>query len=165
MDPNSTRPQARSARGGADAASTATSSVEIRKPAHLPSRFDVPPGAIAPLFRARLVRIIRCRAEFDLDVNARPTARVLGGYYKTRRLVRIYSHDRDQGRRPLEELFDTFLHEVAHHLEYTEPDSFSARACGRVPGRMHSELFWRILGQLKYRWICIQDAPAAVESC
>ena len=129
---------------------------EIRKPAQLPSRFDVPLSAIGPLFRARLDRIFRCRVDFDLDVNGRATARVLGGYYKSRRLVRVYAQDRDQGRRPLEELFDTFLHEVAHHLEYTEPGTFSARACGRVPGRMHSRLFWRILGELKHRWACLQ---------
>ncbi|WP_165070427.1 hypothetical protein [Paludisphaera rhizosphaerae] len=156
MDRNSTSPpRARAAarKSGVDGLSTTT---EIRKPAHLPSRFDVPVSAIGPLFRARLERIFRCRVEFDLDVNARATVRVLGGYYRTRRLIRIYAHDRDQGRRPLEELFDTFLHEVAHHLEYTEPGSFSARACGRVPGRMHSRLFWRILGELKYRWADLQ---------
>ncbi len=68
----------------------------------------------------------------------------------------MYSHDRGAGRRPLEELFDTFLHEVAHHLEYTEPDRFEGRACGRVPGRMHSHLFWRILGELKARWVGLQ---------
>jgi len=129
---------------------------ELRKPAQLPSRFDVPVSAIGPLFRARLERIFRCRVDFDLDINARATVRVLGGYYRTRRLIRVYVHDRDQGRRPLEELFDTFLHEVAHHLEYTEPGTFSARACGRVPGRMHSRLFWRILGELKYRWTNLQ---------
>lgn len=133
-----------------------STTTEIRKPAQLPSRFDVPVSAIGPLFRARLERIFRCRVDFDLDVNARATVRVLGGYYRTRRLIRVYAHDRDQGRRPLEELFDTFLHEVAHHLEYTEPGTFSARACGRVPGRMHSRLFWRILGELKYRWADLQ---------
>ena len=58
---------------------------------------------------------------WTVDINTRPTERVLGGYYRSRRLVRVYSHDRVEGRRPLEELFDTFLHEVAHHLEYTEP--------------------------------------------
>ena len=83
--------------------------------------------------------------------------RILGGYYKSRRLVRIYARDRELGQRPLEELFDTFLHELAHHLEYTEPFSFSARGCGRVPGRMHSRLFWRILGELKYRWARVQE--------
>ena len=56
----------------------------------------------------------------------------------------------------LEELFDTFLHEIAHHIEYTEPDSFHARECQRVHGRMHSPLFWRILGDLKYRWAELQ---------
>ena len=65
-------------------------------------------------------------------------------------------HDREAGRRPIEELFDTFLHEVAHHLEYTEPDRFDGRTCGRVPGRMHSHLFWRILGELKARWADLQ---------
>ena len=74
---------------------------------------------------------------------------LLGGYYRTRRLVRVYSHDRQLGRRPLEELFDTFLHEMAHHIEYTEPGSFHAPKCERVRGRMHSGLFWRILGELK----------------
>ena len=58
----------------------------------------------------------------------------------------------DPGPSTAEELYDTFLHEVAHHLEYTEPDSFLADSCMRVPGRMHSPLFWRILGELKSRW-------------
>jgi hypothetical protein len=121
-----------------------------------PPRFEPPISALAPLFRARLERIYSCLCDFEIDVNTRPTTRVLGGYYKTRRLVRVYSHDRELGRRPLEELFDTFLHEMAHHIEYTEPDSFHARACGRVPGRMHSRLFWRILGELKGRWADLQ---------
>jgi hypothetical protein len=93
---------------------------------------------------------------FELEINTRPTHRVLGGYYKSRRLVRLYAHDRASGQRPLEELFDTFLHEVAHHLEYTEPQSFDSKVCRRVHGRMHSRLFWRILGELKYRWAEVQ---------
>jgi len=119
--------------------------------------FVPPVSAIGPLFRYRLERIYRCRGGYHVDINNRATTRVLGGYYKSRRLVRIYARDRELGQRPLEELFDTFLHEMAHHLEYTEPFSFSARACGRVPGRMHSRLFWRILGELKYRWIRLQE--------
>jgi hypothetical protein len=122
----------------------------------LPSRFDPPITAVGPLFRHRLNRIHRCRVRFEVDINTRPTERVLGGYYKSRRLVRIYSHDRVEGRRPIEELFDTFLHEVAHHLEYTEPQSFGARGCRRIHGLMHSRLFWRILGELKWRWAKVQ---------
>jgi hypothetical protein len=121
-----------------------------------PRRFEPPISALGPLFRGRLERIYDCRHAYEIDINTRPTVRVLGGYYKARRLVRVYSHDRQLGRRPLEELFDTFLHEMAHHIEYTEPDSFHARACGRVPGRMHSRLFWRILGELKGRWADLQ---------
>ena len=121
-----------------------------------PRRFEPPVSALAPLFRDRLDRIYRCLVDYEVDVNTRPTTRILGGYYKTRRLVRVYSHDRQHGRRPLEELFDTFLHEVAHHVEYTEPDSFHARGCERVPGRMHSRLFWKILGDLKGRWVSLQ---------
>ena len=119
-------------------------------------RFEPPIGAVGRLFQMRLARIYTCHADFRTDINPRPTHRVLGGYYKTRRLVRVYSHDRVAGRRPLEELFDTFLHEVAHHLEYTEPGNFGDRECGRVPGRMHSTLFWRILGELKGRWADLQ---------
>jgi hypothetical protein len=114
--------------------------------------FEPPVSALGPFFRSRLDLIHACQVGFTVDINTRPTNRVLGGYYKSRRLVRVYSHDRDLGRRPLEELYDTFLHEMAHHLEYTEPDSFLADECGRVPGRMHSRLFWRILGELKSRW-------------
>lgn len=126
-------------------------------PAHAgPRPFEPPVGALGPLFRVRMERVHACRVEYLIDVNTRPTVRVLGGYYRRRRLVRVYSHDRQTGRRPLEELFDTFLHEMAHHLEYTEPHSFNARACGRVPGRMHSPLFWRILGELKGRWADLQ---------
>ncbi len=118
--------------------------------------FEPPISALGPLFLTRLGRIYACKVDFTVDINARPTNRVLGGYYKSRRLVRVYSHDRELGRRPLEELYDTFLHEVAHHLEYTEPDSFLAESCGRVPGRMHSPLFWFILGELKGRWFELQ---------
>lgn len=122
----------------------------------MPRPFEPPLNSLGRVFRARLDRIYRCSVAFEVDINARATHRVLGGYYKSRRLVRIYARDRESGRRPLEELFDTFLHEVAHHLEYTEPDRFQGRTCGRVPGRMHSHLFWRILGELKVRWIEIQ---------
>ncbi len=114
--------------------------------------FDPPVSALAPLFRSRLDRIHTCKVDFVTSVSSRPTNRVLGNYYRTRKLIRIYSHDTQTGRRPLEELFDTYLHEVAHHLEYTEYESFDAESCGRVRGRMHSRLFWRILGELKTRW-------------
>jgi hypothetical protein len=126
-----------------------------------PRRFTPPVSAIGPLFRYRFERIHHCRVDYGLDINHRATTRVLGGYYKSRRLVRVYVRDREQGLRPLEELFDTFLHEMAHHLEYTEPLKFSARACGRVPGRMHSRLFWRILGELKHRWALLQKQHTA----
>jgi len=122
------------------------------EPDRPPFRFEPPASALGPIFRDRLARIYHVREIFDVDMNPRPTTRVLGGYYRRKALVRVYTVDRLEGRRPMEELFDTFLHEVAHHLEYTEPDSFQARACGRVPGRMHSRLFWHILRVLKGRW-------------
>jgi hypothetical protein len=115
-------------------------------------QFEPPVSALGPLFRFRLEQIHRCRTSYNVDINPRPTIRVLGGYYKSRRLVRVYSHDQLEGRRPLAELFDTFLHEIAHHLEYTEPRSFASTRSYRVYGLMHSRLFWRILGELKYRW-------------
>ena len=121
-----------------------------------PRRFEPPLSALGPIFRDRLGRIYEVRAPFLVDMNPRPTTRVLGGYYRRNALVRVYTHDRHAGRRPLEELFDTFLHEVAHHLEYSEPDSFRAEACGRVRGRMHSRLFWHILRVLKRRWAALQ---------
>jgi hypothetical protein len=114
--------------------------------------YEPPIAAVGPLFRTRLERVHQCLADYELDINARATTRVLGGYYRRRRLVRVYSHDRKTGRRPMEELFDTFLHEVSHHLEYTEPDTFNGTRCGRVPGRMHSALFWQIFSELKRRW-------------
>jgi hypothetical protein len=124
-----------------------------RPPAAMPSdRFEPPVSALGPLFTHRLERIHRCRVRFSVDINSRPTNRVLGGYYRSRCLVRVYSHDTVEGRRPMEELFGTYLHEVAHHLEYTEPFTFGSRACRRVPGLMHSKLFWRILSELKLRW-------------
>jgi hypothetical protein len=122
-----------------------------------PDRFNPPTSALGPLFRYRLEQIHACRVNIAVDVNTRPTRRVLGGYYRSRRLVRVYSHDRVEGPRPLEELFETFLHEVAHHLEYTEPQTFGARGCRRVHGLMHSRLFWRIFGELKWRWAKLQS--------
>jgi hypothetical protein len=117
-----------------------------------PGGFEPPASALGPLFRYRLEQIHICRVNLAVEVNSRPTRRVLGGYYKSRRLVRVYSHDRVEGPRPLEKLFETFLHEVAHHLEYTEPQSFGSQGCRRAYGLMHSRLFWRILGELKWRW-------------
>ena len=128
----------------------------VPAPDRPPRRFEPPLSALGPLFRDRLARIYAIREPFELDMNPRPTTRVLGGYYRRSVLVRVYTHDRALGRRPMEELFDTFLHEVAHHLEYSEPDSFKAKACGRVRGRMHSRLFWHILGVLKRRWAELQ---------
>src|SRR5262245_30621484 len=101
------------------------------RPVAAPLPYEPPLSALAPLFRYRLERIHPYRVGFAIDINTRPTTRVLGGYYKSRRLVRVYSHDRKDGRRPLDELFDTFLHEVAHHLEYTEPQSFAVGGCRR----------------------------------
>jgi hypothetical protein len=122
-------------------------------PGAMPSdRFEPPVSALGPLFCRRLEQIHKCRVRLSVDINSRPTNRVLGGYYRSRCLVRVYSHDSVEGRRPMEELFGTFLHEVAHHLEYTEPFTFGSRACRRVPGLMHSKLFWRILSDLKLRW-------------
>ena len=121
------------------------------------NRFAPPPSALGPLFRYRLAQIHTCRVNLMVEVNGRPTRRVLGGYYKSRRLVRVYSHDRLEGPRPLEELFETFLHEVAHHLEYTEPQTFGSRSCRREYGLMHSRLFWRIFGELKWRWASLQS--------
>ncbi len=125
-------------------------------PANGAGQFEPPVTALESLFRYRLEQIHFCRTSYAIDINTRPTIRVLGGYYKSRRLVRVYSHDRLEGRRPLGELFDTFLHEIAHHLEYTEPRSFSSTRSYRVYGLMHSRLFWRILGELKYRWAEVQ---------
>jgi len=125
-----------------------------------PRRFEPPVSALAPLFRDRLRRIYHCQVDFETDMNIRPTARMLGGYYRRRRLVRIYTHDTHTGRRSMEELFDTYLHEVAHHLEYTEHIRFDAEACQRVRGMMHSPLFWKILGHLKQRWAALQSGEA-----
>ena len=36
------------------------------------------------------------------------------------------------------------------------PTRSTPASCGRVPGRMHSRLFWRILGELKGRWADLQ---------
>jgi hypothetical protein len=119
-------------------------------------RFEPPIPAVSELFRDRMTRIHACRVDYVLELNTRSTTRVLGGYYRRRRLVRVYTHDREAGRRPLEELFDTFLHEMAHHLEYTEPDAFDGVTCERRPGRMHSRLFWQILRDLKRRWSSLQ---------
>jgi hypothetical protein len=121
-------------------------------PSPPPGGFEPPVSALGPLFLNRFERIHDCRVEFSVDISSRPTRRVLGGYYRSRGLVRVYAHDSLDGRRPVDELFDTFLHEVAHHLEYTEPSTFGSPGCRRVPGLMHSRLFWRILGELKWRW-------------
>jgi hypothetical protein len=138
--------------GAYDEKSSTTRPLARRAPPPPRGRFEPPVSALEPLFLHRFERIHDCRIEFSVDISTRPTRRVLGGYYRSRGLVRVYAFDSIDGRRPVDELFDTFLHEVAHHLEYTEPSTFGSPGCWRVPGLMHSRLFWRILGELKWRW-------------
>ena len=125
-----------------------------RLPDGMPStRFEPPVSALGPLFRYRLERIHACRVESasststpgppgacsgattgrdDWSESTPTTATKAGGRWKS--------------------FSSTFLHEVAHHLEYTEPQTFGSRGCRRTHGLMHSRLFWRILGELKWRW-------------
>lgn len=129
--------------------------------------FNPPPAALGHIFRLRLESIHKCKRDYDLELNPRATSRVLGGYYKNRALIRVYTNDVKTGKRSIDELFETFLHEVAHHLEYTEPSTFEAKRCGRKHGTMHSDLFWRILGTLKRLWAersGAKTAPADQES-
>ncbi len=126
--------------------SRAAGSNPVARPAPMTALFTPPVSALGPLFRHRFERIYECRIDYELDVNKRATVRVLGGYYKSRRLIRVYARDREHGLRPIEELFDTFLHEMAHHLEYTEPFSFSARSCGACPAECTAGSFGRSWG-------------------
>src|SRR4051794_11107098 len=52
---------------------------DIRDEGAPPRRFEPPISALGPLFNARLERIYRCLHEFEIDINTRPTTRVLGG--------------------------------------------------------------------------------------
>src|SRR5262249_16036611 len=70
------------------------------RPRPLARPYEPPVSALGPLFLDRLERVHICRVAFTVHVCARPTLRVLGGYYKRRRLVRVYSHDSEEGRRP-----------------------------------------------------------------
>ena len=125
------------------------------------SRFEPPASALGPLFRYRLEQIHVCRVNIVVEVSSRPTrARARADTTSRAGWCRVYSHDRVEGPRPLEELFETFLHEVAHHLEYTEPQTFGSRGCRRQYGLMHSRLFWRIFGELKWRWATLQARRA-----
>src|SRR5262245_49140174 len=53
--------------------------------------FEAPVGALGPIFRNRFEQLYSCRHDYILDINTRPTVRVLGGYYKRRCLVRVYT--------------------------------------------------------------------------
>ena len=103
------------------------------------------------LFRRRLGRIYESQVEFELEFHRRPTRVAMGRYYRSRRLIRIYAVDADEGERSVEELFEVFLHELAHHLEYHEPDRFGGE-CQREHGRAHSPLFHHIWETLRSRW-------------
>jgi hypothetical protein len=115
--------------------------------------------AASPLervLRDRLVLIHECLVEFELDLNPRPTRWALGRYYRSRRFLRVYIHDRDAGPRPLEEVFAIFLHEVAHHLDATEPHSFPPARSRPLPRSTrrgsHGPRFRRILKTLEEGW-------------
>lgn len=103
------------------------------------------------LFRARLSRIYEYRTPFVLQFLERPTVQALGRYYRAERLIRIYVVDMKTGPRDVEELFEIFLHELTHHLEYYEPDVFGGH-CEREHGVAHSPLFHWILETLSQRW-------------
>ena len=89
-----------------------TAEGETDPPGKAKSAFVPPAAALAPLFRLRLKSIHECRRDFLLEISDRPTNRVLGGYYPRRSLIKLYTRDTETGRRTLDELFDTFLHEI-----------------------------------------------------
>lgn len=110
------------------------------------------PDDLAGWLLGRLERIHTCRAPFTLELKSRPTVWALGRYYRSRALIRIYTHCKSEGPRPRRTIAAIFLHELAHHLEYTEPDTFGGEACERVPGVQHSPLFRQILRELVDGW-------------
>ena len=115
------------------------------------------------MFRQRLSRIHPCRVPFELRFSNRPTLRALGRYHHERRLIRLFPHDAIEGVRSVEELFEVFLHELAHHLEYTESDQFGGHGPERHAGLAHSPLFHRIHETLWSRWHAVSPlAPQAV---
>ncbi|ADV62043.1 hypothetical protein Isop_1458 [Isosphaera pallida ATCC 43644] len=126
---------------------------------------QIAPLALERLFRQRLARIHDCRVPFVVRFSHRPTLRALGRYHRDRCLIRIFPYDAIEGTRSVEDLFEVFLHELAHHLEYTEPDQFGGHGPERHAGLAHSPLFHRIHETLWSRWHAVRQAvPQTVGS-
>lgn len=84
----------------------------------------------------------------DVELILRPYSKTMYGYYdprKRRIVLYIYLDCGKSHLRPYSELWDTFLHELAHHLQYTTTNYV------RTKGVMHNSGFYKILDSLKIK--------------
>lgn len=82
----------------------------------------------------------------DVELILRPYSKTMYGYYdsnKHRIVLYVYSDNRRRQLMPYCEIWSSFLHELAHHLQYTTTDYV------RVKGVMHNSDFYKILYSLE----------------
>ncbi len=92
----------------------------------------------AQYFKAYLNRIYRCAESYELQIT-RKTPKTRLGYYRTyKRLIVIHYI----GKRSVEELHHTAIHELAHHIHTTEFDS------DKIGDRVHGKEFYTIFNTL-----------------
>lgn len=83
------------------------------------------------------------------DLILKPFSKTyLGRYYTVQKRIVVYVY-RNSARSELfsyGELFRTILHEVAHHLQYCDPEYV------RVKGVMHNAGFYKLYNKLVIKW-------------
>ena len=89
-------------------------------------------------FKTYLSRIYRCAEDYELQITSK-TPKTRLGYYRTDKKLIVIHYI---GKRSVEELHHTAIHELAHHIHTTEFDS------DIIGDRVHGKEFYTIFNTL-----------------
>ena len=87
-----------------------------------------------------LLKLYECKVPFVFEFSQKKSTRINGLYYPKEQRIVINNKNFKETIEGDNLLFYTAMHELAHHIQFTER--------GHISGRSHTKLFWSILDDL-----------------
>jgi len=111
-----------------------------------------------------LLTLHKCKEKFSLSFSGKKNNRVNGKYFPATCEIVINNRNFEEGEAGGNLLFYTAIHELAHHIQYTEH-------CGETGDQQHTKLFWSLLDGLVekaeeaglYRYDAVPEIKALVD--
>ena len=90
--------------------------------------------------KENLLKLHDCSESFDVVFSGKKSVRWNGKYFYETKKILIYDKNFESGDAGDNRLFYTAMHEMAHHIQFTE--------CHQVGRRSHTKLFYSTLNGL-----------------